>query len=332
MPELRIEAKIEAKGVQSLIWNGESLFDWVGGGQRFELDGRTIPRRVYYAFRFDAAVVSPSGQYVVIYERLGTKGLLLCNGSIIREINRSYYHATAYEYPICFAMLQDGREVLIHCPEDYCRIDIEEAATGTRLTSSIERKPADVFHSRLMVDRSNQWLISAGWFWHPFDVLRLFSLAETISNPTSLDDSDVFPHQQVEVSTAVFAGSNKLLLSTSDETFSDGDYQENEFKPKSLGVWDIEAKRICSMVDTAEPAGTLMPINDEFAVSFYKHPKIVNLRTGEITCRMPELNCGDQTSSIIHHIDALPPLAIDAANNRFAVATSDQIVVVHVDI
>ena len=332
MPKLRIEARIEAKGVQSLVWNGESLFDWVGGGQRFELDGRTIPRNVYFAFRFDAAVVSPSGQYVVIYERLGTKGLLLCNGSIIREINRSYYHATTYEYPICFALLQDGREVLIHCPEDYCRIDIEDVESGIRLTGSIERKPVDYFHSRLLVDRSNQWLVSAGWFWHPFDALKVFSLGEAISNAASLDDSGVFPLQQVEISTVVFANSSNLLISTSLETFSDGDYDENEFRPKSLGIWDIEAQRITSIVETDEPAGALMAINDEFAVSFYKHPKIIDLRTGEITCRMPELNCGVQTSSIIHHIEALPPLATDAANNRFAVATSDQIVVVHVDI
>lgn len=332
MPELRIEAKIDAKSVRSLVWSGDSLVDWVGGGQRFELDGRTIPRMVYYAFRFDAAVVSPSGQYVVIYEKLGTKGLLLCNGSIVRELNRSYYHATAYEYPICFAMLKDGREVLIHCPEDYCQIDIDEVETGTRLTESLERKPADFFHSRLMVDRSNQWLISAGWFWHPFDVLKLFSIDEAIRTPVSLDDPGLFPSQQVEVSTAAFVGSSSLMISSSDETFSGGDYGNNEFRPKSLGVWDMGAKKICSMVEVAEPSGVLMPINDDFAVAFYKHPKIVSLRTGEITCRMPELQCGDQTSSIIHHIDALPPLAIDALNNRFAIATNEQIIVVHVDI
>ncbi len=124
MPELRIEAKIAAKSVSSLLWDGDSLIDWVSGGQRFELDGRTIPRKVYYAFRFDAAVTSPSGQYVVIYERLGTKGLLLCNGSIVREINRSYYHANAYEYPICFAKLDISRSKcprrLLWIPINFC--------------------------------------------------------------------------------------------------------------------------------------------------------------------------------------------------------------------
>ena len=46
------------------------------------------------AYRFDAACVSPSGGYAVIYERLGTKGLLLRDGVIVREIDRSFYHAS----------------------------------------------------------------------------------------------------------------------------------------------------------------------------------------------------------------------------------------------
>ncbi len=332
MAKVRIEAKIETQGVKSLVWDGDSLVDWVGGGQRFELDGGFISRNMYFPFRFDAAVVSPSGQYVVIYERLGTKGLLLCNGSPVREINRSDYCATAYEYPICFALLSDGREVLIHCPDEYCQIDIEEVATGTPLTDSFNRKPADFFHSRLMVDQSNQWIISAGWFWHPHGSLRLYSVAEAIDDPASLDGEGIFPQQPTEVSTAAFVGSCNVLLSTSEETFSDGGYDVDEFRPKTLGLWDIEARKIRSMVEVVEPPGSLMPINDEYAVAFYKHPKIINLKTGEITCRMWELNCGEQTSSIIHHIDELPPLAIDAPNNRFAIATNDKIVVLHVDI
>lgn len=328
MAELQIIAKIDDSNIESLLWCGDALIDWVGGGKTIELDGRTVSSRVFYAYRFDAAVMSPSGRFVFIYERLGTKGLLLQNTTIVREVDRSYYHANVYEYPVCFATLPNGREALIHCPEDYCRLEIEDAETGERLTESATRKPADFFHSRLVVDASNRWLLSAGWFWHPFDAAKVFSIAEAIANPPSIDDSELFPLQSVEISTATFRGSSEILVSTSKETFSEGEYAVDEFEPSSIGVWDIANRSIRFKVPISEPAGNLMPINEDYAVAFYKHPKLVNLRTGEITNRIPELNCGEQTSSIIHHHDKPPAIACDVAKRRFAVATDKQVVVV----
>ena len=328
MAELVITSKVDDSNVESLIWSGDCLMDWVGGGKTIQLDGRIVSSRVFYAFRFDAAIMSPSGRFVFIYERLGTKGLLLENTTIVREIDRSYYHANVYEYPVCFATLANGREVLIHCPEDYCRLEIDDAETGERLTKSAIRQPGDFFHSRLTVDQSNHWLLSAGWVWHPFDAVKLFSIEEAIKNPASIDDSELFPSQAVEMSTAAFRNDGCILVSTSQETFSDGAYAENEFEPNSVGVWDIANRSIRSKVAIGEPAGSLMPISDEYAVAFYQHPKLVNLRTGEITCRLPELNSGEQTSCIIHHHKLPPPIACDVANKRFAVATEKQVVVV----
>ena len=86
--------------VKSLCWAGESLVDWAAGGITFHLDGKIEPRPVYYAHPFNSAVTSPCGTYAVIYERLGTKGVLLKRGKVLRELNRSYYHASAYEYPV----------------------------------------------------------------------------------------------------------------------------------------------------------------------------------------------------------------------------------------
>jgi hypothetical protein len=147
-----------ATGIRSLCWRGEELVDWVGGCRAFALDGRERPSSVHYAYRFDAATASPDGRYAVIYEQLGTKGLLLHDGKCIREINRSYYHADAYEYPVALFRDPGGRLLLAHCPEDYCRIDLEEAETGRLLTASAGRKLEDFFHSRLTasprVDRS----------------------------------------------------------------------------------------------------------------------------------------------------------------------------------
>src|SRR5690349_4418590 len=92
--------KIDAKGVKSLRWQDDFLIDWVAGGIIYHLDGKVQPRRVNYAYRFDAAVTSPSGRFAVIYEKLGTKAIVLDKGKVIREINRSFYYANAYEYPM----------------------------------------------------------------------------------------------------------------------------------------------------------------------------------------------------------------------------------------
>ena len=136
-------------GVRSLNWRGDELVDWVGGGRSFALDGTEQRANVYYAYRFDAAVASPDGRFAVIYERLGTKGLLLDNGAIVRELDRSFYQAGAYEYPVLLFQDAAGRPLLAHCPKRYCQIEIEEAETGRPLTAASERTPSDFFHSRL---------------------------------------------------------------------------------------------------------------------------------------------------------------------------------------
>src|SRR5688572_2620497 len=96
------------QNVRSLCWHHGDLVDWVDGGTRYRLDGTVVPRTVFYAYRFDHALIAPNGRYVALIERLGTKGLILKNGEIVREINRSYYFANAYEYPIIFLTLPDG--------------------------------------------------------------------------------------------------------------------------------------------------------------------------------------------------------------------------------
>jgi hypothetical protein len=42
MAELHVLARIPSTGVRSLIWEGDSLVDWVAGGSRFLLDGTIV--------------------------------------------------------------------------------------------------------------------------------------------------------------------------------------------------------------------------------------------------------------------------------------------------
>src|SRR5215831_13741375 len=77
--------RIDAANLQSLVWEGDSLIDWAGGGERFHLDG-TRRQRVYTSFgsMFDRAVGLADGSFTVIYGRLGTKAVLLKEGKVHR--------------------------------------------------------------------------------------------------------------------------------------------------------------------------------------------------------------------------------------------------------
>jgi hypothetical protein len=54
-------------------------------------------------------VVVPGGEVIALVSSTGTKSLLLRRGGgLIRELDRSYYHADAYRYPLALFTLPDG--------------------------------------------------------------------------------------------------------------------------------------------------------------------------------------------------------------------------------
>jgi hypothetical protein len=90
---------IKTDEVRSICWLGDNLIDWASG-RMYTATGELIQKVIYrIAYKFDAAICSHDGTYALLYERLGTKGLLLKEGKLLWEINRSFYHADAYEYP-----------------------------------------------------------------------------------------------------------------------------------------------------------------------------------------------------------------------------------------
>lgn len=198
------EIRIPAKGIRSLVWDGDSLVDWVDGGERYKLNGEVVPSRLRYGYVFDAVVSLADSSFSAIYTRCGTKGLILRDGQVHREINRSYYQADVYEYPIALFRLPCGREVLAHCPQAYCRLDIEDLATREVLTRSTARKPSDIFHSRLVVSPDGRYLLSAGWLWHPIDSVNVYGIGGALDAPTHLDGSGIGPDVFAVESSATF--------------------------------------------------------------------------------------------------------------------------------
>ena len=318
---------------RSLHWQGDELIDWVGGQVRYFLDKTILPPQINYAYSFDAALVSSSAEYVVLYQRLGTKGLLLKQGNILREINRSFYHANAYEYPIAFVELPTGHTGLVHCPDEYCRLEIEDVETGHRLTTR-DTTPADFFHSRFSVSPNGRYLLSAGWLWHPLDYIQLFDIEQALVTPTVLDRGGVWPARPgVSIPSAIATDDGCVFV------IADDDYEENELDEDELPLappgkivhYLFPENKTASCADLQAPAGIIQPFTAGHVISFYQHPAIINIASGQVIARWEDIRTGGQKSSIVTQRDLLVPIAVDPVRMRFAVASEDEITVIHMD-
>jgi len=321
------ERRLDFGSVRSLVWQGDDLIDWVEGGTRFSLNGSSTRAKVNYAGDFDAAIATSAGDIAVIYKRLGTKAVVLKDGQLVREINRSYYHADAYEYPICLWERTDSPTMIIHCPDDNNRLEIEDAVSGLRLSINETRNPPDFFHSRLSINPSGTHLMSAGWVWHPMDVANIYRLpvAHEIGD---LDTPLTTVDTTNEVSTCVWINDDLALAANADNN----EYEdEDPFKSGSLGCWSMDSKQWSRLSLPDTTLGRLMPLGEDYVISFYEHPKLIRMTDGVVVRDWPHIYSGKQTSSIIHHIGNLPPIATDSTGLRFAVASDKHIHVVSLE-
>lgn len=326
----RIRIPLEkGQQLQSLVWAGDELVDWAGGGNRYRLDGTMQSAHRIYWSCFDHAQISPDGRFILICERLGIKGLLLrADGTWIREINRSFYCAEVYEYPATFFQLPDGRTVLAHCPDEYDRLEFEEVETGRRLATR-SGKCADFFHSRLQVSPDGLHLLSAGWVWHPVDVLMLFSVPAVLEAPTLLNKGthvhlppeEKDPCGIVHVTAAVFVDNETVVLTHRKDK---GYLEENPV----LACYDLRRHQVVSHIPLAEQTGSIVALSKDYIIDFYGHPKLLKIASGEVVQRWPELASGQQISSIIMDEKQRPVLAVDARGKRFAVADDAGITVI----
>jgi hypothetical protein len=316
--------------VRSLAWDGGDLVDWILG-KRYSPDGTVTNLHVCYLYRFDCVFASRDGRYLAFVERLGTKGVIIRNGSFLREINRSYYHADDYDYPFTFLTLPDGSTGIAHCPHEYNTIEIEYADSG-RKAGFPGFFSADFFHSRLAVSEDGRFLVSAGWIWQPFDQIRIYDLKKPYPESEAFISGfgEELTRNNVEISGAVFSGGSRLVMTTFDDGFrcdDNADGSPYRLEPDRAYCIDLETGSIVSQAPLSAVPGTLMPIGD-YAVSFYEHPKILDLRTGEIGKIWQDISSGNQRSSISFN-SKVPPIASDPANLRFAVASARKVHIIH---
>ena len=314
--------------VRSLVWAGDRLVDPVGGGASVGLDGSVTHRAVNWAYAFDRALISDDGQTTVLYTALGTKGLVVRDRRVVREINRSFYHADAYEFPVTVGQLHDGREVLIHCPDGYNRLAIETLVDGHRLASAT-RQAADLFQSRLQLSPDGRHLLTAGWFWHPYGVADLYDLVDALTDATALGRAGILRWQAInaEVESACWITADHVAVSTNPDEEPLDDKDAGALGPGELGVWSVEQPQWIARSKFDGHTGNVHAIGTH-VLALYEHPRLLDPFTGTVVETWPDLSTGTQTSSIIWHQPPVPPVAVDSANGRFAVASEHTVTVV----
>lgn len=320
--KIRQRQTIIANYLTTICWFNDLIVDWASAGKWYSLDGKTGQfGKYHYAFTFDSCVISQNGHYAFIYKRLGTKGLLLKNGELLREINRSYNWASAYDYPVAFANV-GNITYLIHCPIACNRLDFENAETGEIITNIPKRKPSDVFHSRLEVNQDNSFLMSKGWVWHPLDIVEVFKIEDCIKNPLLLDKSGLSPKLDVEICTANFIDSSNVLIGSSNEII---DEDAVDLPVKHLAIWNLAANQITNSINVKSEFGNIYAINKRFAWDTFDFPKIIDLKTGEIVEKDETIDSGKQNSSIITDSDKLPLIAFNQQTKQLAIAKNNKI-------
>ncbi|PKA14315.1 hypothetical protein CH363_19200 [Leptospira haakeii] len=284
-----------------------------------------------FAYKFDSSIISSSGDYVFLFEKYGTKGILLKNGEILREINRSYYHANDYEYPASFLEYQN-KTYLVHCPMSYCQLDFEDVETGNIVTQISTRKPSDIFHSRLEVSQNNEYLISKGWIWHPIDIIQLYNIKECFNDPSVLDKeyySMPAPDLGREICTASFIGEDQLLIGSSNEEEFDSD-RTDTFPAKSFAIYNYAENTLSAPITPDFRFGNLVAINERQAWDTIKYPKIIDLGTGNLIHSLDDIDSGIQSSSILQFGINNPPLAFDNGRERLAVVAEDSTIILSI--
>jgi hypothetical protein len=73
-----------------------------------------------------------------------------------------------------------------------------------------------------------------------------------------------------------------------------------------------------SEVRLEQPGGVLMPLDDH-VVSFFNHPRVIEIATGKVVHCWDDVLCGNRHGSIFHHLKSLPKIALDPKRRRFAV-------------
>ncbi len=371
--------------IRSLFWHGESIVDLLEGGTTYHLDGTVKEPAMHRAFAYPFDSIAGNDEYAVYHEKYGTKGLLVRVDGIeqVRELNRNYYYARDYAFPIAVFNLPDGRDAIAHCPGDYCSLDIELVEGGDRLTKR-EYHSSDIFHSKLHASEDGRFLVENAWVWQPWSVVQAYDLRLALQEPHHLDGEGIRVPQggalgwePENVTTCGHRVVTASTLQTNDDPLSDEEFEilpaeegvpeatgkedpkrvrqvasselsiaDAAGNPIDLGIttkrpagyhyllqaYDLDAGRITSSRLMPELVGRMMAAGPHHVVSFYDHPKLIEVATGKVVARWEDIYAGPEQGqpSAMMKPPEFPVLACDPIHRRFAVGSKDHVSVIQI--
>jgi hypothetical protein len=320
--------------VPALAWDVGYLVAPESGPLRWTPDGTPVEQECRgFGGPFGQSVTSADGRYRVLYAERGTKALLLDGHDLVREFDRSYYHAADYDYPVAVGTTADGREVVVHCPTRYDTLHIDDLHSGERLTEGRrltegQRQPIDVFHSRLSISPDGNHLLDVGWVWQPYGVALVYSLPQALADPASLDGFGVVPfHRTVgaEVANACWLDADRIAVTTS--TDDDDDSGPDELGRAQVGVWSIGAGGWLHRSALGFEAGVILARGEQI-VTLHGHPRLVDVATGRVVAEWPEVDTGRWTACYGLTHRPSPVVALHPDGTRLAVAGPGAVTVI----
>lgn len=148
----------------------------------------------------------------------------------------------------------------------------------------------------------------------------------SFASGSEISEDVVFSTSNYEIDSAAFLGNNHLVVSSVSEGSAEA-LEPDALRPKQLGVWSLLKRCWETKVDLTEPTGAIMPWRD-WIISFYDHPKLIEIGTGKIVHRWDQLYSGKQIGPIDLGNPPPPPMAIDSHQGRFAVADSTKVTMI----
>ena len=113
-----------------------------------------------------------------------------------------------------------------------------------------------------------------------------------------------------------------MSMSTLLEDPDGYEVKKEQLSPSQIGLYDLNEKRFVKRVTIDFNVGTLIPLSENFALTLYEHPKLIDLNSGKVVQSLTDMDVGKQESSIIHHLENLPIWAVDRDSKRVAIVSN----------
>ncbi len=308
--------------LKSLCWYGDDrVIDIIGGHKIYNVSGdiedlskKSSRIRISYRFNFDRTKISKCGRYAVMYVAFGTKGVLLKDLKIVREINRSYYCSDAYEFPIALLERPNEEPLVVYCPDSYDQLEVEEFTSGKRIGAELEREPTDYFFGNLILSPDFQYLLSLGWVWHPAEIAKLFKMDQILTDIRITDTHDDILQVNLkdikwdEDLTGCFTTENQLILFRKD-------YDEDEGR---LIGYDFVENKVLFQTTSSHPIGTLLPLSQNWVLNMCGRLSVLDAETGKVLFEYDKVKVSER-KSVLYEKEDDPIWAFNEQTRKLAI-------------